>query len=79
MAFAAAHEGVEATAARPGMIYAPGEILKSALAVVIRGVLGMHSISVVDLSRVMLDQVNKGFEKDSISDAELVKLAKASI
>ena len=75
MKFAADHEGVEATAARPGMIYAPGGILKPAFGAIVGAFAGIQNINVVDLSRVMLDQVINGFEKDPLSDADLVRLA----
>lgn len=63
--------------ARPGMIYAPGEILRPILGTIYQAVVGMQSIRVTDLSRAILNQVINGFEKDTLSDADLVRLASA--
>ena len=58
------------------MIFNPGDRLKTAVSPIITAVFGMHNISVVDLSTVMLDQAVSGFEKDPLQDVDLVRLAK---
>ena len=59
------------------MINAPGERLKIAVSPIISTFVGIHSIGLEELSSVMIDQVLGGFEKDPISDVDLVRLAKA--
>ena len=60
------------------MINAPDARLRAAMGPIIAGLTGIHSIGVVELSRVMIDQVVGGFEKDPLSDTDLVRLAKAT-
>jgi nucleoside-diphosphate-sugar epimerase len=74
--FAAEHEGVEVAAAKPSLIYAPNEFLKSTVMAPLASVVSRApSISTVDLTRAMLDQVVGGFEKDALRAADLVRLS----
>ncbi|KAI0884915.1 NAD(P)-binding protein [Annulohypoxylon maeteangense] len=76
LALASGLDGVEACAAKPGFITAPGEILKSIAATMIQLTAGVPSISVVDLAKVMLDQVVNGFEKEPLTPEDLARIAK---
>ncbi|KAI4859821.1 putative nucleoside-diphosphate-sugar epimerase [Hypoxylon rubiginosum] len=67
---------VEATAARPGFITAPGDILKYVIGTVVQWSVGIPTINVVDLAAVMLDQAVNGFEKDPLMPEDLAKIAK---
>ncbi|RYO85250.1 hypothetical protein DL766_000106 [Monosporascus sp. MC13-8B] len=75
LAYAAAHDGVEACAAKPGLILAGGGALRAALGSLVYWVSGMRPIAVTDLARVMLDQVIHGFEREPLMDGDLVRLA----
>ncbi|KAK7750324.1 hypothetical protein SLS62_007732 [Diatrype stigma] len=77
--FASEHEGIEAAAARPAMIYAPDEPLKTyVLAPIARLMIGAPGISTVGLAKVLLDQVIGGFEKDPLHAKDLVRLSKVT-
>ncbi|RYP31941.1 hypothetical protein DL767_005482 [Monosporascus sp. MG133] len=75
LAYAAAHDGVEACAAKPGLIFGRGDVLRAALGSLIYWVSGIRTIAVADLARVMLDQVIDGFEREPLMDGDLVRLA----
>ncbi|RYP83828.1 hypothetical protein DL770_005298 [Monosporascus sp. CRB-9-2] len=77
LAYAAAHDGVEACAAKPGLIFARSDALRAALGSLIYWVSGVRTIAVADLARVMLDQVIDGFEREPLTDGDLVRLAAA--
>ncbi|CAJ2510899.1 Uu.00g065240.m01.CDS01 [Anthostomella pinea] len=68
--------GVEAACVRPGLIVAPGEIMKSVVSSVLGGLTGIPSIALGDLTAVMLDQVIEGFEKEPLMPRDLARLVK---
>ncbi|KAI1471667.1 NAD(P)-binding protein [Daldinia caldariorum] len=74
---AAELDGVEASVAKPGFITAPGYIMKSIAATALQFALGLPNIGVVDLTTTMLDQVINGFEKETLTHEDLVRIAKA--
>ncbi|KAI0900667.1 NAD(P)-binding protein [Annulohypoxylon nitens] len=76
LALASELDGVEACVAKPGFITAPGEIMKSIAGTMIQLTVGIPSISVVDLAKVMLDQVVNGFEKEPLMPEDLARIAK---
>ncbi|KAI1381292.1 NAD(P)-binding protein [Hypoxylon crocopeplum] len=76
LALASELDGVEASVAKPGLITAPGEILKSIVGAMVQWTMGISSIGVVDLVAVMLDQVINGFEKDPLMPEDLVRIAR---
>lgn len=77
--FAAEHDGVEVAAARPAMIYAPGEFFKIyVLGPIARMIIGAPGIYTTDLANAMLDQVINGFEKDALQARDLVRLSQPS-
>ena len=77
--YAADHDGVEVAAARPAMIYAPGEFFKIYfLAPIARMIIGAPGIYTTDLANAMLDQVINGFEKDALQARDLVRLSQPS-
>ncbi|KAJ7749828.1 putative nucleoside-diphosphate-sugar epimerase [Mycena maculata] len=75
LAFAAAH-GIEAAAAKPGLITGPGvgNIVRNALAGAARLAGVVPSADVRLLSAAMLDQVLNGFETDEIMHADLIRI-----
>lgn len=77
LAFAAEHPGeVEASAAKPGLITAPGKLMTSifARAASFTGV--VPSIDRGVIVTAMLDQVISGFESDTLLNDDLVRIAK---
>ncbi|KAI1454778.1 NAD(P)-binding protein [Annulohypoxylon moriforme] len=76
LALASGLDGAEACVAKPGYITAPGQIMKSVAGTMIQLVAGIPSISVVDLSKAMLDQVVNGFEKEPLMPEDLARIAK---
>ncbi|KAI1102028.1 NAD(P)-binding protein [Jackrogersella minutella] len=75
LALASEFGGVEASVARPGFITEPGAIVKSMVGAVVQFVVGIPTISIVDLAAVMLDQVVNGFEKDPLMPQDLARIA----
>ncbi|KAJ7708285.1 putative nucleoside-diphosphate-sugar epimerase [Mycena rosella] len=73
LAFAASH-GIEAAAAKPGLISGPGNFVRSTLigAASLLGVVPSADVGL--LSAAMLDQVLNGFETDEIMHADLVRI-----
>ncbi|KAI3328122.1 NAD(P)-binding protein [Xylariaceae sp. AK1471] len=67
--------GIEAAAAKPGYITAPGDIARFAMGTMVRVVAGIPPISVTDLAAAMLDQVAKGFEKEPLMPDDLIRIA----
>ncbi|KAI0181764.1 putative nucleoside-diphosphate-sugar epimerase [Hypoxylon sp. FL1284] len=65
---------VEVTVAKPGLVVAPGDMLKSALGTVMKWTIGLPHITTVDLSAAMLDQVINGFDKEPLMPDDLRKL-----
>ncbi|KAI1635670.1 putative nucleoside-diphosphate-sugar epimerase [Biscogniauxia mediterranea] len=78
LALASELGGVEVGIARPGLISAPGAIVRSVLAAVVGWASGVPSISVTDLAAVMLDQVIQGLDKEPLMPADLARLAAES-
>ncbi|KAI1078557.1 NAD(P)-binding protein [Whalleya microplaca] len=76
LALASELEGVDVCVVKPGLIVAPGEVMKSALSTVMHWTLGIPGISVVDLATIMLNQVINGFEKDTLTVNDLDRIEK---
>lgn len=77
LAFAAEHPGeVEASAAKPGLITAPGRPLMSIFARAAGAVGAVPNIGRAVLVTAMLEQVTKGFESDALLNDDLVRIAK---
>ena len=67
------------TVAKPGLILQPGSVadwLKSQLLGVVAS---LPSISVVEISAAMLEQVVDGFEKDPLTNDDLVRIGKKAL
>ncbi|OTA52366.1 putative nucleoside-diphosphate-sugar epimerase [Hypoxylon sp. EC38] len=71
LALAAELGDIEVTVAKPGLITAPGEIMRSVTATVVKLTMGIPSIDVADLATVMLDQVLNGFDKEPLTPEDL--------
>ncbi|KAI0598782.1 hypothetical protein F4775DRAFT_592208 [Biscogniauxia sp. FL1348] len=70
--------GVEVGIARPGLISAPGAIVRSVLVAGVGWASGVSSISVTEIAAVMLDQVVGGLDKEPLNPADLARLAAKS-
>ncbi|KAI0176622.1 hypothetical protein BJ166DRAFT_584789 [Pestalotiopsis sp. NC0098] len=69
LALAQASDGaVEAAIAKPGLIMAPG--------VERRGVPGIPEVDLTEVAAAMLDQVLRGFESDTLSNDDLVRIGR---
>ncbi|KAI0389388.1 NAD(P)-binding protein [Xylariaceae sp. FL0594] len=66
---------VEVGVAKPGYVTAPGAMSSMAMGAAVRLIPGFPSISVVDLTAAMLDQVISGFEKDTLLPEDLIRIA----
>lgn len=79
LAFAAEHKGdIEVTVARPGLILEPWNIPKRLFSFALKWTMGVPSIWLAQISTAMLDQVLYGFEKDPLTNEDLVRLAEES-
>ena len=76
LAYAAKHDGVEAAAARPGMIFGQDQMPRRIFGAVIGMLTWMWNIDNDALCRIMLGQVINGFEKNPLSDQDLARMAK---
>jgi hypothetical protein len=77
LAFAAEHKGeIEVGVPKPGLITSPGLSIRSVFTKAVSMVSSVVAIDRADLVAVMLDQVINGFEKDTLLNADLVRLAK---
>ncbi|KIX99664.1 uncharacterized protein Z520_04299 [Fonsecaea multimorphosa CBS 102226] len=75
LAFASSHPGdLEVTVAKPGLITQPGSILHWLRATLVWFMISLPSVSVVDISAAMLDQVLNGFEKDPLENKDLIRI-----
>ncbi|KFA71186.1 hypothetical protein S40288_04697 [Stachybotrys chartarum IBT 40288] len=82
--FAEKHPGeVEAQIAKPGLITSYNTVVRSAASILLKG-LGavtsyVQSVSVEEISAAMLSQVVGGFEKDTLSNNELVEIGRKAL
>ncbi|KFA66239.1 hypothetical protein S40285_05115 [Stachybotrys chlorohalonatus IBT 40285] len=82
--FAEKHPGeVEAQIAKPGLITSYNTVVRSAASILLKG-LGavtsyVQSVSVEEISAAMLSQVVGGFEKDTLSNSELVEIGRKAL
>ena len=77
MAFAEEHKGeVEASVAKPGMITSPDKPLTSILVSAANLIREMPSIKRTEIATAMLEQVIHGFESDTLSNDDLIRLGK---
>jgi hypothetical protein len=80
LAFAAEHKdtGLEACVAKPGLISSPGAPLKN-IFITAASWVGARTIDVSECAAAMIDQVMHGFEKDPLSNADLVRLGQEAL
>ena len=79
-AFAAEHKDtMEACVAKPGLITAPGQYLKTIGATALNLVGIVPNIDVSEISAAMLQQVTDGWEKESLENADLVRIGRQAL
>ncbi|KAK1613496.1 hypothetical protein BDP81DRAFT_466795 [Colletotrichum phormii] len=66
----------DACVVKPGLITAPNDFMKMALAYVLSWTISLPSIGVNEISSAMLNQSILGFEKDTLEKDDLVRLGK---
>ena len=80
LAFAAEHkDAVEACVSKPGLITAPGQILKTVAATVLKYVISLPNVGVTEISAAMLHQVINGFEKEPLENDDLVRIGRQAL
>lgn len=80
LAFAAEHKGaVEACVAKPGLITAPGQILKTMFAMGMKYLMSLPNVDVAEISAAMLHEVIHGFEKEPLENDDLVRIGRQAL
>jgi hypothetical protein len=77
LAFAEEHKdaGWQACVAKPGLISSPETSVKNILITTVSW-LGASKVDVRECAAAMIDQVVNGFEKDPLTNADLVRLGR---
>ncbi len=65
--------------AKPGLITAPGQILKTIRATVLKYVMSLPNVDVAEISAAMLHEVIHGFEKEPLENDDLVKIGRQAL
>ena len=80
LAYAAEHKGaLEVCVAKPGLITAPGQYLKTISATVLNLVGVVPKLDVSEVSAAMLHQVVHGWEKEPLENADLVRIGRLAL
>ena len=80
LSFAVSHPNqIDASVAKPGLILQPGSMLHWLRATVLWWIASVPSISVVETSAAMLEQVLDGFEKDTLMNNDLVRIGQKAL
>ncbi|MCJ1473565.1 hypothetical protein MMC13_002216 [Lambiella insularis] len=78
--FARQHEKeIEACVAKPGLITASGQILKTISATALNYTMSVPSLDVREISAAMLHQVAHGFEKEPLENDDLVRIGRQAL
>jgi hypothetical protein len=77
--YASARPHVEAAVAKPGLILKPGSIVIWLRATFLYLLASLPSVSVVEMSAALLDQVLDGFEKDPLTNDDLVRIGRRAL
>ncbi|KAK3936723.1 hypothetical protein QBC46DRAFT_394324 [Diplogelasinospora grovesii] len=70
--YAAAHKGMEACVAKPGYITG-GDAMRTVMGTALRLTMSVPNVTLQQVSAAMLEQVTKGFERDTLENEDLVK------
>lgn len=61
--------------AKPGLITAPGQYMKTAFATVMKFAISLPNVDVKEIAAAMLHQVINGFEKEPLQNEDLVRIS----
>lgn len=67
---------IDLCVAKPGLITASTFGLKTVMAFVMKMTISVPSVSVIECSAALLDQVVKGFEREPLKNEDLVRLGR---
>ena len=70
---------MEACVAKPGLITAPGQILKTIFATVLKYAMSLPNVDVTEVSAAMLHEVIHGFEKEPLENDDLVTIGRQAL
>ena len=83
LAFGAGHEGFEVCVAKPGLITSSVTFWRAAQALLLgftnRFTRAIGNVSRTELAAALLGQAVRGFEKDPLTNADLVRLGRAGL
>ena len=80
LSFAASHpEQIDVSVAKPGLILQPGSVLHWLRATMLWWMASVPSVSVVEISAAMLEQVLDGFEKDPLMNDDLARIGQKAL
>ena len=65
--------------AKPGLITASGQVLKTVLATVMKYAMSMGNVDVREVSAAMLHEVVHGFEKEPLENEDLVRIGRQAL
>ena len=65
--------------AKPGIITAPGQYLKTMFAMLMKYAISLPNVDVADVSAAMLHQVIHGFEKEPLENDDLVRIGRQAL
>lgn len=65
--------------AKPGLITAPGQILKTIFATVLKYAMSLPNVDVTEVSAAMLHEVIHGFEKEPLENDDLVTIGRQAL
>ena len=70
---------MEACVAKPGMITALGQYLRTAFATVMKYAISLPNVNVSEISAAMLHEVVHGFEKEPLENDDLVRIGRMAL
>ena len=80
LAFAAEKKGaLEVSIAKPGLITAPGRILRSILAPILKYVRGTPVVDIREVAGSLLKEVGEGFSAETLENADLVRIGREAL
>ena len=65
--------------AKPGLICAPGQILKMIAATILKFVMSLPNVDVREVAAAMLHEVIHGFEKEPLENDDLVRIGREAL
>lgn len=80
LAFAADHkDALEVCVAKPGLITASGQYLKTIGATLMKYVISVPIVDVAEISAALLHEVIHGFEKEPLDNDDLIRIGRQAL